>query len=100
MGSDMMPNEGTYFHVTEPEEQKQEENAERAKAQQGMEMLEELIARMENRITFYDSTKCIQVDIDTNLSRFKEAYQAAQMTKQNLIQEKEYMEGLRDKYKR
>jgi hypothetical protein len=99
MDDDLMPNDGTFYHLTEPEEQKQEESEERAKAIQGMALLEELIERLNTRITFYDSLNSIAPDVKDTPEQHLRACIAGQMTKQNLIQEKEYMEGLRDKYK-
>lgn len=92
--------ESNYFLPTEPEEQVKERKEEQAKVMKGIAMLEEIIERMEQRITFYDTVSSIEVDVTTHPEEHLRAVIAAKQTKENLIQEKEWIENLRATYKR
>lgn len=91
---DLGNTESNYFLISEPEEQKQERRDEAAKIKQGRKLLEEIIARFEERITFYDTVDSIDVDIETKPEEHLRAVIAAKQTKLNLTQEKEWLENL------
>ena len=89
---DMMPNDGsTFYQVTEPIEQVNARKKAKAYMEEMQEAIKGTIERLEQRITFYDSTNCIEFDPKTQPSEFMNAYNAAQLTKVNLMQEKEYL---------
>lgn len=92
--------ESPYFIPTEPEEQVQERKEEKAKVMKGIAMLEDVIKRMEARITFYDTLKSIDVDASTHPEEHLRAVLVAKGISQNLTEEKEWIENLRDTYKR
>lgn len=92
--------ESPYFIPTEPEEQVQERKDEKAKVMKGIAMLEEIIERFEKRITFYDTTNSIEVDVTTTPEEHLRAVLVAKGISQNLTEEKEWIENLRDTYKR
>lgn len=90
---DMYPNDGsTFFQVTEPVEQANARKKAKAYMEEVQEALKGTIARLEERITFYDSTNCIEFDPKTHPTEFMNAYNAAQLTRKNLTQEKEYLQ--------
>jgi len=95
---DLYPNDGTHYEPSVPEEQKREENAEKAKVQEGIQLLEEIISRWDERIRFYDSLDSINVDVDTRPAQHRETVRANKQTKANLLVEKDYLEGLRSQY--
>lgn len=90
--------ESSFFIPKEPTEQIEERNEERAKVMKGMAMLEDVIARFEKRITFYDMTKSIEVDVTTNPEEHLRAVLVAKGMSENLTQEKEWLENLRSTF--
>lgn len=90
--------ESSFFIPKEPTEQIEERNEERAKVMKGMAMLEDVIARFEKRITFYDMTKSIEVDVTTNPEEHLRAVLVAKSMSENLTQEKEWLENLRSTF--
>jgi hypothetical protein len=91
--------ESSYFLIDEPEEQKQERRDDEAMVKQGIRMLEEIIQRFQERITFYDTLDSIEVDIETHPEEHLRAVIAGKQTKTNLMQEKEWLENLRSTFK-
>ena len=91
--------ESSYFLIEEPADQKQERQDEKAKVKQGIKMLEEIIARFQERITFYDTLESIDVDIETQPEEHLRAVIAGKQTKANLMQEKDWLENLRSTFK-
>jgi hypothetical protein len=96
----LYPNDGgTYYKPELPEDRKDEESEEKAKALAGMPMITDLIAHFEARIAFYDSLESIPSDVSTQPEEHLRTVLANQMTKENLVSEKEYLEGLQATYK-
>lgn len=62
-------------------------------------MLNEIIERWETRINYYNLTDSIDVDIDEDAELHLRKMAINKGTKENLIQEMEYLSGLRDQYK-
>ena len=90
---DMYPNDGsTFYTVSEPLEQKLARKRAKAEIEDMQLAIRGVIERLEARILFYDSTNCIEFDHKTHPAEFMNAYNAAQLTKQNLTQEKEYLQ--------
>lgn len=96
---DLGNTESPYF-ASEPAEQVQERKEEKAKVMKGIAMLEEIIERFEKRIAFYDTTNSIEVDVTTAPEEHLRAVLVAKGISQNLTEEKEWIENLRDTYKR
>jgi hypothetical protein len=92
--------ESPYFSIEEPKSQKVERINEEAKARAGLKLLEDMIQRFEKRIEFYNSLEAIDVDIsDDPLLHQKKAH-AAQITAENLTQERDYLVGLKNAIER
>lgn len=88
--------ETSYFDPhAEPEEQKKERQEEQGKVQEGIRLLEDMIARYDERIAFYDSIDSIKVDIKTKPEEHLRAVLANKQTKTDLIREMEYLITLR-----
>lgn len=96
---DLGNTESPYF-ASEPAEQVQERKEEKAKVMKGIAMLEEIIERFEKRIAFYDTLNSIDVDASTHPEEHLRIVIANKQTSQNLTEEKEWIENLRDTYKR
>lgn len=95
----LYPNTGdTYYKPEMPADRKDEESEEKAKALAGMPLINDLIARFDKRIAFYDSLESIPSDVSTHPEEHLRAVLANQMAKENLRAEKEYLEGLKSTY--
>lgn len=86
--------ETSYFQVTKPIEQVKATSQERAMVKSAVPMIEELIERFTKRITFYDTLSSVKADVLTTPEEHLRLCIANDQTKTNLIQEKEYLEGL------
>jgi len=95
---DLYPNETTFFTPEEPQEQRTERNAEKAKAQEGMALLEELIKRFEERIGFYERIDSIPSEVESKPEEHLRAVLANRIVKENLVAEKDYLVSLRSQY--
>ena len=96
MDDDIMPNDGTYF--AQPREQAIGRVKEKAKVLQGMDLLQDMIIRLEERIEFYGKTTSIPDAVRTNPTEFMAVSNSYSLTAKNLITEKEYLQGLIDEY--
>lgn len=96
---ELYPNDGSYYQPTEPAEQIQERKEEKGKVKEGIRLLEDVIERFEERIRFYDSVNSVPGEFRIDPAEFMHRVEANDLTKQNLIVEKTWLEGLRDTYK-
>ena len=96
---DMYPRDGAVYQVTEPVEQKKERNLEKSKVMAALPLINELIERIQKRITFYDTVSSITVDAGVESGEFLRQWHANQQTKANLEEEREWIVSLRDTYK-
>ena len=75
MVDDLYPNnstffQSTFFQATEPIEQVNARKKAKAYMEEMQENLKGTITRLEERIAFYDSTKCIEFDPKTQPTEF------------------------------
>lgn len=91
---DVMPNDGTYFVPREPESQINDRKREKAQVLQGLTVLKEVIARLEERIEFYQSVDAMPSEAKADPVKFMNLHNANQLTRDNLRAEKEYIEQL------
>ena len=90
--------ETSYFdHTAEPADQKKQRIEEEMKVNEGIQLLEDMIKRWDERITFYDSLDSIDVDPTTHPEEHLRQVIANKQTRNNLIQEKEYLITLKQK---
>lgn len=98
-----MDNLGTtdtnYFSIEEPEERKLERDEQEGKIREGIRVLEEIIARFDERIALYDSINSIPDDIKSDERKLSIAIYAKDEIVGNLQAEKDYLESLRTTYK-
>lgn len=95
---DLLPNDGTYYHTEEPEEQKQENLVERGKVQAGQLILADELERLGERIAFYDSLKSIPTGVRSDERLFMLTVSANEMTQANLIQERDLLKQMLDEH--
>jgi hypothetical protein len=91
----VMPNTGGVYQ-TEPPEQKEERQKEKAQTIQAMPILKEVIKRLDKRIEFYNSVDSIPDEDKKDPTRFVNMHNANELTRNNLQLEKEYIEDLID----
>jgi folate-dependent tRNA-U54 methylase TrmFO/GidA len=100
MDSDLGNTETTYFEITEPEDQKLDRNAEKAKVMEGLALLEDIISHFTDQIAHYESTKSVPKEVMTKPDEFMHVIASNDLTADNLRQVRTYLEGLRDTYSR
>lgn len=93
---DMGNSESSYFKLGESPEQKQERREIQARVKDGAKLLEDLLARFDARIAFYDSNKSIEVDITEAPEMHQKRMFVAQMMRECLQAERNYLETLKD----
>ena len=83
---DVMPNDGTYF--AKPKEQVLSRKKEQAKVLQGLDMLKDMIERLDERIEFYNKTTSIPDTVRTDKEQFMAVSNSYSLTAKNLIAER------------
>lgn len=92
---DIMPNDG-YFVPREPLEQRIARKKEKAKTLEGLNILKDVVERLQQRIDFYNSVDSIPDEVKTDPAKFMHLYSAYKLTRDTLISEKEIIESLID----
>lgn len=95
---DLMPNDGTYFGLREPQEQATARQKEKANTLEALPILKDLLRRLDQRIAFYGSVDSIPEEVKTKPEEFLVVHNANQMTRDNLRSEKEYIQGLLEEH--
>lgn len=93
---DLVPNTGDYFTPTEPAKQKVARTKEKANTLQALPILKELVKFLEGRIEYYGSVDAMPDEVKTDPTKFMNWHNANELTRANLISEKEYIESLLD----
>ena len=94
--SDIGNVESSYFQLGEPLEQKIERKEAKGRIKDGVKLLEDIIARLEVRIKFYDTLDSIPAEVRAIPEDFMTAVNANDLTKRNLMNELEYLITLQD----
>lgn len=95
------PNSGEYFSpFTEPLEQALDRKKEKAKVLEALKLSEEMLKHFDERLEFYDSVSSIDVEIREDPERFMRAWLVNREIVQILEQERNWLEGLVEQYKR
>lgn len=97
MEEDVYPNDGQYFLPTEPAEQKADRKREKAEAAQSSKVLNELIARYDQRILFYKSVDSIPKEVRADAEKFMVLVNANALVADILSDEREHLMGLLEK---
>lgn len=100
MDEDLYPNDSSYWLPTEPKEQKLARKKEQAKTLEAINILKEVVSRLEERIQYYASVDSIPDEVKFDPPAFLNMHNANQMVRNNLRQEKEYIQSLIDAHKR
>jgi len=90
----LVPNTGNYFNGTEPTKQKVARTKEKANTLQALPVLKDLLKRLDERIQFYGSIEAMPDEVKTSPTKFMNWHNANELTRANLIAEKEYIESL------
>lgn len=91
---DLYPSDGSYFLPKEPADQKVARQKERAKTLETINVLKDIVNRLENRIEFYASVDAMPDDVKDDPVKFMNMHNANELTRDNLRSEKEYIESL------
>ena len=91
--------ESNYFNPTATTQHSDDENQERATVKAALPFIEGEIARLEARITFYDTLSSVVADVSTTPEEHLRQCIANTQTKANLQEEKHYIQTLYDTYK-
>lgn len=92
--------ETSFYAPKATPDQVKEKIEEQSKVRAGMELLEELIERLEARATFYDTLSSVKADVTTTPEEHLRQVIANDQTKANLKLEISYFTTLRDTYKK
>jgi len=92
--SELYPNSGEFFGVPVNEEQKQEIKQDKAQAVQAKPVIKKALKYLDELIVFYGSIESISDDVLTNPNEFMHVVAANKLTKQSLVQVREYLNGL------
>lgn len=90
----LMPKGGGYFLPTEGQDQINERQTEKAKVFEALPLLQEIIDRFAEKAEFYGSVDSIPEELHTKPDEFMHAVAANKLTRDNLLAEKDYLEGL------
>ena len=95
MDDDLYPNDSSSFWLpSEPKEQRIERKKENAQIIESINVMKDLVARLEKRIAFYESVHSIPAEVKADPQAFLIMHNANEQTALSLIQEKEYIESL------
>lgn len=92
--------ESNYFGLGESADQIKARQEEKSEVLKSLELIDQIIERLEARITFYDTNKSIEVDVSTKPEEHLRAVLLAKGMSENLAQEKEWIQALRDNHVR
>lgn len=92
----LYPNDSTYLGGVpkEPAEQDVERKKEKSRTLEALPILKEIIERLQLRIDFYGSVDAMPDELKTQPTKFMNRHTANELTRNNLRDEKEYLEGL------
>lgn len=101
MDSDFMPNKKNtdYYQPFDDTEKKREQSKERAEVITHLSVLEEIIARFDERIAFYDSLNSIEDDVVADQVLLAQTVHANKLTAQNLTAERDAIKTLINDHK-
>lgn len=96
----LVPNDGGAFArlLSEPEEQVEDRNKEKAETYQALPLVQDIVTRLEERIAFYDTLDSIPPENRANEKIFMRHWDANQLTRDNLRSELNWLEGLIEDY--
>ena len=96
MDNNLYPNDGQVY--AEPKDQIDEKNQEANEVLSALPLINEMLERFNQRIAFYSSVDSIPEEVQTKPDEFMHVATANKLVKDNLEQEKNYLEGLINEY--
>lgn len=98
MDEDLMPNDGTYYFPREPQDQVLARKKEKAQTLEGLTVLQDLLKRWEDKITYYSSVKSITEEVKRDPAAFMHEVAGNAVIVEILEAEKEYITELISNY--
>ena len=96
----LYPNDSSYFLPREPQDQTIARKKERAQTLEAMDVLQDHIERIEERIAFYEKNSSIPDEVRANPKEFLIMSNAHMLTVRLLNSERDYLKGLIDDHKK
>lgn len=96
MEDDDVTNNNSYFLPREPQDQIIARKKEKASTLEAIGVLTDMLDRMNKRIAFYDSVSAMPDELKTDPTKFMNMHNANQMTRDNLINERDWISDLLD----
>jgi hypothetical protein len=94
MDEDLYPNDSSYWLPTEPVEQELERKNEQAKTLEAVNVLQDVVERLNTRIAYYASVDSIPDEVKLDPVAFMTMHNTNQLVRDNLRIEKENIEDL------
>ena len=91
---DVLPNDGTYFALREPEEQVIARKKEKAKTLEALAVIKQVIQHFEERIADRDKLSSITVDLEKDPALHQKICAVNELLKLALNEEKDMLEDL------
>lgn len=97
MDDDVYPNDGSsFFMAREPKDQIIARKKENAKLLESINVLRDVVERLEARIDFYGSVDAMPTEAKADPTMFMNMHNANELVRECLIAEKEYLQQLID----
>jgi glycerophosphoryl diester phosphodiesterase len=96
--SNLYPNDGQYFTLPSPVDQKKEKDQEENEVIGTIPVLKDIVKRLEERIEFYSSVKSIPDEVKVKPEEFMHTVAAYDLLVTNLTQERTYIDSLIEDY--
>lgn len=97
---DVYPNDGAAFLPSEPSEQVNERNTEKAQLFEALPLVEEIVKDFQAQIDLLKSIDAIPKEVRLDSDKFMHTVSANDIAVKFLINRKEYLEGLLEDYAR
>lgn len=96
----LYPADGSYYLPREPKDQRIARKKEDAKILESINVIKDIIDRLQNKILFYESVYSIPDDVKADPTQFLIMHNANEIVARSLQAEKEYLESLIPESKR
>ena len=93
------PLSGQYFTPTVPAAQQEAKEQAREEALKQVPLLQKVLKRLDQKIAFYDSVNSIPDEVKTKPEEFMHLVTANKLTRDNLMQERSYIQAQIDALK-
>ena len=91
---------GSYFVPQEPKDQVIARKKEQAMALESIELLKDIVERLDERIAFYRSTEAIPDNLKTRPEEFMHLYSTYDLTAKTLESERSFIQDIIDTHKK